>query len=288
MNRREVLSMLTSAISLGASARALTSLIDDRSTTTPLMPVLFVGHGNPMNAITTNAFAKEWERIGRDLHPRAILCVSAHWETRGTMVTAMENPKTIHDFGGFPDELFRVQYPAPGNPELAAQISRLTHKTIMHDHEWGLDHGAWSVLKRMFPAANIPVLQLSLDVTKSPMQHIELARELHELRRRGVVIVGSGNIVHNLGLMQWRGEALPWAQEFDARSRDLITSRDLNALANYTALGRAAQLAIPTPEHYLPMLYSLALVEHNEEIVFFNDSIDLGSVSMRSFITRNA
>jgi len=252
------------------------------------MPVLFVGHGNPMNAITSNTFATEWERIGRDLKPRAILCISAHWETKGTLVTAMERPKTIHDFGGFSDELFRVQYPAQGDPGLASTISKITHETILHDHEWGLDHGAWSVLKRMFPLANIPVVQLSLDVTKSPLQHIELARQLSVLRRQGVVIVGSGNIVHNLGLVQWRGGAHAWALEFDARSKDLITSRDLSALANYQALGRHAQLSIPTPEHYLPMLYSLALVEKTDAIAFFNESIDLGSVSMRSFMTTSA
>lgn len=280
--------MIASAATLGASARALTSLIGDEPTPTPLMPVLFVGHGNPMNAITSNAFAAEWERIGRDLMPRAILCISAHWETKGTLVTAMERPKTIHDFGGFPDELFRVQYPALGDPDLASTISRITHETIVHDHEWGLDHGAWSVLKCMFPLANIPVVQLSLDVTKSPLQHIELARQLSALRRQGVVIVGSGNIVHNLGLVQWRGGAHAWAVEFDARSKDLITSRDLSALANYQALGRHAQLSIPTPEHYLPMLYSLALVENTDEIAFFNESIDLGSVSMRSFMTTSA
>lgn len=248
--------------------------------------MLFVGHGNPMNAITTNTFADEWERIGKELQPRAILCVSAHWETPGSRVTAMQRPNTIHDFGGFPDELFRVQYPSPGSPDLAQDIARLTHETILLDHEWGLDHGAWSVLARMFPAADIPVLQLSLDVTKSPLQHIELARQLASLRRQGVVIVASGNIVHNLGLVQWRGGALSWALEFDALSKSLIASRDLKALANYTALGREAQLAIPTPEHYLPMLYALALVDDTEDIAFFNENIDLGSVSMRSFITR--
>lgn len=288
MNRREMLTMLTSTVTLGASARALSALVGNEPTPTPLMPVLFVGHGNPMNAITSNAFAAEWERIGRQVQPRAILCISAHWETKGSFVTAMERPKTIHDFGGFPDELFRVQYPAPGDPILATTIAQMTHDTIMRDHEWGLDHGAWSVLKRMFPLGNVPVVQLSLDVTKSPMQHIELARQLAPLRRQGVVIVGSGNIVHNLGLVQWRGGTHVWAEEFDIRSKELITARDLSALASYDALGRAAQLSIPTPEHYLPMLYSLALADDAEEIVFFNESIDLGSVSMRSFTTRMA
>lgn len=250
------------------------------------MPVMFVGHGNPMNAITDSTFARQWEKIGKGLAPTAILCISAHWETRGTLVTAMQEPRTIHDFGGFPDELFRVQYSAPGNPELAADLSESTHRSILLDHEWGLDHGAWSVLRRMFPKAVIPVLQLSLDVGKSPAQHIAVARELSTLRDRGVLIIGSGNIVHNLARVQWRsGKPLEWAEEFDALSKKLITARDLSALASYQSLGTAASLSIPTPEHYLPMLYTLALVGNNEDLVFFNEQIDLGSVSMRSFMT---
>jgi 4,5-DOPA dioxygenase extradiol len=285
MNRRGILAMIGSAIALGSVRNLADVLPDATEQTSEKMPVLFVGHGNPMNAITDNAFAKQWERIGRSLTPRAILCVSAHWETSGSLITAMPKPKTIHDFGGFPDELFRVQYPAPGSPELASDIATATHQRIVQDHEWGLDHGAWSVLKRMFPKANIPVLQLSLDVRKSPVQHIELARELAYLRSKGVVIIGSGNIVHNLGKIQWRGGTLEWAVEFDELSKELITTRDLASLANYSALGKEAQLAIPTPEHYLPMLYALSLIESDEEIEFFNETIDLGSVSMRSFMT---
>jgi 4,5-DOPA dioxygenase extradiol len=285
MNRRGILAMIGSAIALGSVRNLADVLPDATEQTSERMPVLFVGHGNPMNAITDNAFAKQWERIGRSLTPRAILCVSAHWETSGSLITAMPKPKTIHDFGGFPDELFRVQYPAPGSPELASDIATATHQRIVQDHEWGLDHGAWSVLKRMFPKANIPVLQLSLDVRKSPLQHIELARELAYLRSKGVVIIGSGNIVHNLGKIQWRGGTLEWAVEFDELSKELITTRDLASLANYSALGKEAQLAIPTPEHYLPMLYALSLIESDEEIEFFNETIDLGSVSMRSFMT---
>ncbi|MFN4908825.1 MAG: 4,5-DOPA dioxygenase extradiol [Bacteroidota bacterium] len=287
MNRRHLLAMLSSSFALGA-AQPLSALSGVFGAATPRTPVLFVGHGNPMNAITDNAFASEWERIGQRMRPRAILCISAHWETRGTHVTSMAKPRTIHDFGGFPDELFRMQYPALGSPELAENIVRTTYEAITHDHEWGLDHGAWSVLARMFPAADIPVLQLSLDVTKSPLQHIELARQLAFLRTQGVVIVGSGNIVHNLGMVQWRGGSLDWANEFDAMSKKLIERRDLNALANYTALGSAAQLSIPTAEHYLPMLYALALVDKNEDLTFFNETIDLGSVSMRSFMTNPA
>lgn len=285
MRRRDLLAMITTTLAVG-SARGLADVLTDIPEQTPeKMPVLFVGHGNPMNAITDNAFAKQWERIGRNLSPRAILCVSAHWETSGSLITAMPQPKTIHDFGGFPDELFRVQYPAPGSPELAGDVVTATHQRIIEDHEWGLDHGAWSVLKRMFPKADVPVLQLSLDVRKSPLQHIELAGELSYLRSKGVVIIGSGNIVHNLGMIQWRGGTLDWAVEFDELSKELITTRDLASLANYTALGKEALLSIPTPEHYLPMLYALSLIEADEEIEFFNETIDLGSVSMRSFMT---
>lgn len=285
MNRRDILAMVGSTVALSSVSTIADVLPDTADMMSDKMPVLFVGHGNPMNAITDNAFAKQWERIGRGLAPRAILCISAHWETSGSLITAMPQPKTIHDFGGFPDELFRVQYPAPGSPELAGDVVTATHQRIVQDHEWGLDHGAWSVLKRMFPKSNIPVLQLSLDVRKSPLQHIELARELSYLRSKGVVIIGSGNIVHNLGKIQWRGGTLDWAVEFDELSKELITTRDLASLANYTALGKEALLSIPTPEHYLPMLYALSLIEADEEIEFFNETIDLGSVSMRSFMT---
>lgn len=278
--------MIGSTAALGGAMRTLAGVIPDTpEKISDKMPVLFVGHGNPMNAITDNSFAKQWERIGRSLTPRAILCISAHWETSGSFVTAMPKPETIHDFGGFPEELFAVQYPAPGSPELANDVAIATHQRIVQDHEWGLDHGAWSVLKRMFPKANVPVMQLSLDVRKSPLQHIELARELSYLRSKGVVIIGSGNIVHNLGMIQWRGGSLDWAIEFDELSKELIATRDLASLANYSALGKEAQLSIPTPEHYLPMLYALSIVDADEEIEFFNETIDLGSVSMRSFMT---
>lgn len=285
MNRRQLLHTLGTAMTLASvtDARAFVNALGD--TPTERMPVIFVGHGNPMNAIENTPFAKKWEAIGKGLTPRAILCISAHWETRGSQITAMERPKTIHDFGGFPDELFRVQYPAPGDPALASSIAQATHNAIVTDHEWGLDHGAWSVLRRMFPKANIPVLQLSLDIGKSPQQHIDLARELAYLRTRGVVIIGSGNIVHNLGRIMWKGGTHDWANEFDAISKRLIEKRDLASLAHYRALGTAAQLSIPTAEHYLPMLYALALVQSNEQLTFFNESIDLGSVSMRSFVT---
>lgn len=252
---------------------------------TPRMPVMFVGHGNPMNAITDNTFARVWEKFGRELPmPKVILCVSAHWQTRGTRVTAMEHPKTIHDFGGFPDELFAVQYPAPGSPAFADEIAKLTKKTIELDHEWGLDHGTWSVLVRMYPAATIPVLQLSLDVNLTPQQHSDLAKDLALLRTKGVLVIGSGNIVHNLRRMKMEGAPFDWAVEFDATSKRLIESRDIASLANYRSLGTAAQMSIPTDEHYLPMIYALTMAEKNESLTFFNEQIDLGSVSMRSFV----
>lgn len=253
----------------------------------PVMPVLFVGHGNPMNAIEDNEFSRTWRKVGSNLPvPRAILCVSAHWETAGTYVTAMERPRTIHDFGGFPDELFAVQYPAPGSPAIAEETRQtLTGHTILLDHEWGLDHGAWSVLVRMFPGANVPVLQLSLDVGMRPDQHASLATMLGTLRDKGVLILGSGNIVHNLRRARWGdGKPYDWAIEFDETSKKLIEKNDLTALANYPSLGTAAQLSIPTNEHYLPMLYALALRRKADKLTFFNESLDLGSISMRSFM----
>jgi len=246
---------------------------------------MFVGHGSPINAITDNPFATEWLRLGKELpKPSAIVCVSAHWRTSGAKVTAMERPETIHDFGGFPQELFNMQYPAVGSPSEAHEIAELTHKLITFDHEWGLDHGTWSVLCRMYPEADIPVVQISLDVNRTPEQHVALARELSELRNRGVLVMGSGNIVHNLKLLGAEGTAFDWATEFDGLSADLIQKRDLRSLANYKDLGVAAMLSVPTDEHYLPMLYALALADPEDDITFFNSQIVLGSASMRSFI----
>lgn len=248
------------------------------------MPVVFVGHGNPMNALEDNEFSRAWAEIGQKLpHPAAILCVSAHWETRGTHVTAMDHPKTIHDFGGFPPELFAAQYPAPGSPQLA----RLTAETVKRvpvglDQTWGLDHGTWSVLARMFPAADIPVVQLSLDHFQPPEFHYALGRELAALRRKGVLIIGSGNMVHNLRRVVWQEQAFDWAVEFDEKVKSLILAGDHNALVHYENLGAAAQLAIPTNEHYLPMLYTLALQDPQDNLQFFADRVTMGSMSMRS------
>jgi 4,5-DOPA dioxygenase extradiol len=248
------------------------------------MPVLFIGHGNPMNAIDDNEFSRGWEAAGKLLTvPKAILCVSAHWLTRGTRVSAVTNPETIHDFGGFPQALFDVQYNAPGSPEFALATQQLITKTKVDlDNEWGLDHGCWSVLNKMFPAANIPVFQLSIDYYQSPQYHYELASELKALRKRGVLIIGSGNIVHNLRLFTMQDTAFDWAIEFDTKIKELLEKGDHQGVINYKSLGKAAELAVPTNDHYLPLLYSIALQEKNENLSFFNDKTTAGSISMRS------
>ncbi len=249
------------------------------------MPVMFVGHGNPMNAVTDNAFSREWAKIGKELTvPRAIICMSAHWLTKGSFITAMPNPITIHDFFGFPDAMYDVKYPAPGDPPLASEVCQIV-KGIEEDHEWGLDHGAWSFLVKMFPHADIPVLQLSVDYSKSPEQQYGLTRELTSLREKGVLFIGSGNIVHNLRAASF-DNATPydWALEFDAMSKKLIETGDHQALVHYKKLGRAADMSIPTDEHYRPMLTTLALSDPNERVRFFNEAIDAASISMRSFI----
>lgn len=255
--------------------------------TSKRMPVLFVGHGNPMNAITDNIFSREWRRIGSTLPtPRAILCVSAHWETQGTQVTAMERPRTIHDFGGFPPSLFEVQYPAPGSPAVAQQTAAAVHSaTIGLDNSWGLDHGCWSVLMHLFPKADVPVLQLSLDRSRPARWHYDFGKELAALRRRGVLIVGSGNIVHNLRMVDWEhpDSGFDWALHADALVKNRIVDGDHAALVRYESLGQEMRLAVPTPEHYLPMLYTLALKETGEEVLFFNERAEMGSLTMTSF-----
>lgn len=249
-------------------------------------PVLFIGHGSPMNGIEDNEFSETWEKLGKGLTPpKAVICVSAHWFTKGTHVTAMENPKTIHDFYGFPKALFDVEYPAPGNPALAKETASLIHTaSVGLDHEWGLDHGTWSVVKRMFPDAKIPVLQLSIDYTKGPAYHYALAKELASLRKKGVLIIGSGNMVHNLRIMNWQlpEAGYDWAEEMNTKFKDLIANGNHTPLLNYESLGQAAKLSIPTPEHYLPLIYTLGLKEDKEEVSFFNDKTVMGSISMTS------
>jgi len=250
------------------------------------MPVLFLGHGSPMNAIQETEFSKGWRTIGQSLpRPNAIICVSAHWETKGTFVTAMEKPKTIHDFGGFPQALFDVQYPAPGSPSLAQETKKTITKTeVGLDQQWGLDHGCWSVVKHLYPKADIPVLQLSIDYTKGPQYHFELAKELYALRKKGILIIGSGNIVHNLGIIDWQNQdqGFDWAIEANSKMKSYITNGDFAPLINYSAQGKAFQLSIPTPEHYLPLLYALGLKEEKDTITLFNDKTIMGSIAMTS------
>lgn len=256
-------------------------------TDTDLMPTLFVGHGSPMNAIEETSFVAAWRETAAQMpRPKAILCISAHWETEGSFVTSMVHPKTIHDFYGFPDELYRVQYPAPGSPELAERVKELVSSTAVRldeGYSWGLDHGAWSVLRRMYHEADIPVVQLSLDRTQHPRFHYDLATELLPLRRERVLVVGSGNMVHNLRLLDWdAGSPYPWAAEFDRLATELILAGEHDRLVAYPALGEAARLSIPTNEHYLPLLYALALQQQGEKVAFFAEGLVYGSISMRS------
>jgi len=257
------------------------------NTDSPLMPAIFVGHGNPLNAIEETAFVAAWrETAARMPRPKAILCISAHWETEGSFVTSMAHPKTIHDFYGFPDELYRVQYPAPGSPELAGRVQELVGSTAVRlddGYSWGLDHGAWSVLRRMYPEADIPVVQLSLDRSQHPRFHYDLAAELVPLRQEGVLVVGSGNLVHNLRLLDWGADSpYSWAAEFDRLAAKLILAGEHDRLVAYPAMGEAARLAIPTNEHYLPLLYTLALQQPGEDVSFFAEGVVYGSISMRS------
>jgi len=255
----------------------------------PRMPVLFLGHGSPMNAIEENEFVNGFRKVGAEIaKPSAILCISAHWETRGTFVTAMEKPATIHDFGGFPKELFDVQYPAPGSPQLAKQTKELVTKTnIGLDDQWGLDHGAWSVIKHLYPAADVPVIQLSLDRYQAPQYHYELAKELATLRKKGVLIIGSGNMVHNLGMVAWDklgkpGFGYDWAIQASDKMKQYIQEDNHQALVDYSKQGKEFNLSIPTPEHFLPLLYILALKEKGEQVTLFNDQPLGGSLTMTS------
>lgn len=257
---------------------------------TTQMPVLFIGHGSPMNAIEENDFVSSWRNLGTTLpRPNAILVISAHWETSGTQVTAMVRPRTIHDFGGFPKALFEVQYPAPGSPELAREVKSIVKTTdILLDEKWGLDHGAWSIVNRMFPNADIPVIQLSLDYYQTPRYHYDLAKELASLRHKGVLIIGSGNMVHNLRMVAWDklnddAYGYDWALEANEMMKQFIQSGDHQQMINFRAQGRAFDLAIPTPEHFLPSLYALALKEDNEKVTLFNDKAVAGSLTMTSF-----
>ena len=256
---------------------------------TDLMPVLFLGHGSPMNAIEENEFVTGFKKLASSLSkPRAILCISAHWETRGTWVTAMQQPRTIHDFGGFPQALFDVQYPAPGSPDLAEETRQLiTHTPIGLDAQWGLDHGAWSVIKHLYPKANVPVIQLSIDHFQSAEYHYDLGKKLSALRRKGILIIGSGNMVHNLGKIAWDklntdNFGYDWALEASDKMKKLILEGNHLPLIQFRNQGQAFDLSIPTPEHFLPLLYTLGLQEKGESVSLFNDKAVAGSLTMTS------
>jgi 4,5-DOPA dioxygenase extradiol len=256
---------------------------------TEKMPVLFLGHGSPMNAIEENQFVTGFRDLAKTLpKPNAILCVSAHWFTNGTKVTAMEMPRTIHDFGGFPEELFAVQYPAKGSPELATVTQELLLPTEVElDQHWGLDHGAWSVIKHLYPDTDIPVIQMSIDYTKSGQYHFELAQKLSALRTKGILIVGSGNIIHNLRMVDFRNintdnYGYDWAVEARSDINDYLLDGNFQPLIDFEKQSKAFQLSIPTPEHYLPLIYSLGLKGKSEELSLFNDKLVAGSLSMTS------
>ncbi|WP_100076646.1 4,5-DOPA dioxygenase extradiol [Chryseobacterium camelliae] len=257
--------------------------------TTQRMPVLFLGHGSPMNAIEENQFVQGFRKAASEIpKPNAILCISAHWYTAGTKVTAMDLPQTIHDFGGFPQALFDVQYPAPGNPGLAKETADLLVPVVVEeDHQWGLDHGAWSVIRHMYPDADIPVIQMSIDYTKPPQYHFDLAKRLEKLREKGILIIGSGNIIHNLRLIDWRnintvGAGWDWAIEAREKTNQWLLEGNFNAIINYHQQGTSLQYAVPSPDHYLPLLYSLGLKQSSENLSLFNDELIGGSLSMTS------
>lgn len=286
MHRKRFLQYLSASFAM-MTLGSLKKFSDELPSQGKPMPVLFVGHGSPMNGIEDNAFSQTWQSLGREIpRPEAVLVVSAHWLTRGTFVTAMEKPRTIHDFGGFPKELFDVQYPAPGSPAIAETTRTTIQKTAVGlDHEWGLDHGTWTVVRHMFPDADIPVLQLSIDYHQSPQWHYELGRELAALRRKGVLIIGSGNMVHNLRMVAWDqlgtdGYGYDWALELNETFKAHISTGKHQSLIQYESLGQAAKLAIPTPDHYYPLLYTLGLQEPKEDVQFFNDKAVGGSLTM--------
>lgn len=291
LSRREFLGLMAMTPVLGATMKPETLFTAaDGKGGGERLPVLFLGHGSPMNGIEDNAFSREWRALGRALpKPKALLMVSAHWLTEGTSVTAMERPRTIHDFGGFPEELYRVQYPAPGSPALAAAVrDAIPDPRVGLDQAWGLDHGTWTVIRHIYPDADVPVLQLSIDYAKPPRWHYELGRKLAGLRRRGFLIAGSGNVVHNLRMiafdkMDQDGYGYDWAHEMNAAFKKRILDGDHAGLIAYEKLGPAAKLAVPTPDHYYPMLYALGALEKGETPVLFNDKAVGGSLTMTSF-----
>jgi 4,5-DOPA dioxygenase extradiol len=287
MSRNEFIQSLTftSILMTTTKLSALAGIVD-ALTPSSRMPVLFVGHGNPMNAIEENEYVTGWRNMVSGFEkPKAILCLSAHWETKGNYITAMEKPKTIHDFGGFPQALFDVQYPAPGNPKLAAETQELIRSAeVQSDFFWGLDHGCWSVIKQMYPKADIPVIQLSIDYSKPLRFHFDLAKELSSLRSKGVLIIGSGNMVHNLRRIDWQNEhsGYDWAIEANEGFKSMITNEKYDQLFDVQNVSEAFKLSVPSLEHYIPLLFSLGLKEKSDPLIFFNDALQMGSLSMTS------
>ena len=283
----KILGVSTLAVSMGSLSHL--QQLSDALPSSERMPVLFLGHGSPMNAIEENEFVKGFRNVATKLpKPKAILCISAHWFTRGTKVTAMEMPRTIHDFGGFPQALFDVQYPAKGSPTLAKETADILKPLEVElDEKWGLDHGAWTVIKHLYPNADVPVIQMSIDYTKSPTYHFELAAKLNELRDKGIMIIGSGNIVHNLGLADFANlnkdnYGFDWAIEVRSKVNNWLGDGNFKSIVEYDKQGKAFQLAIPTPEHYLPLIYTLGLKGKKDDLSMFNDKMLAGSLSMTS------
>jgi 4,5-DOPA dioxygenase extradiol len=289
MNRKHFLQLMSS-IPMISTLSSFQRFIDELVEQDELMPVLFVGHGSPMNAIEDNEFSQRWQQMAKEIPtPKAVLVVSAHWLTQGTRITAMDFPKTIHDFGGFPQSLFDVQYKAPGNGLLAQETATLlsSKAEIALDHDWGLDHGAWSVVKQMYPKADIPVLQLSIDYYKGAAYMYDLAKALIPLRKKGILILASGNMVHNLGMLNLQhgftnAFGYDWTHEINSIMKEKISNGDHQALVNYNTLHKDIKYAIPTPDHYFPLIYALALQQKNDKIAFFNDKAVAGSLTMTS------
>ncbi len=289
MQRKQFLKLITGGIAGMTSLTAFNRFTNELKEQGQLMPVLFIGHGSPMNGIEDNEFSRRWTKMAGEIPvPAAVLVVSAHWLSNGTKITAMDIPRTIYDFGGFPQALFDVQYPAPGDPALARETASLVQTTqVAMDHDWGLDHGTWTVVRHMYPDAKIPVLQLSIDYTKSAQYHYNLATELYALRKKGVLIIGSGNMVHNLGMVAWdklneTSYGYDWALQMNDQFKQLIASGDNASLIHYEKLGSAGKLAIPTPDHYFPLIYTLGLKGKKDNTSFFNDKAVGGSLTMTS------
>ena len=289
MERKTFIKTILTGATIMTSLSAFNKFTSDLKEQEHLMPVLFIGHGSPMNGIEDNEFSNRWTQMAKEIPtPAAVLVISAHWFSNGTRITAMDFPETIHDFGGFPQALFDVQYPAPGNPALAMETASLIQSAHVElDHDWGLDHGTWTIVRHMYPDANIPVLQLSIDYSKGPQYHYDLGKELYDLRKKGVLIIGSGNMVHNLRMVAWDkmdtdNFGYDWAVQMNDTFKNFISDGNHKPLINYEGFGTAGKLAIPTPEHYLPLLYTLSLQNDKEKAEFFNDKAVAGSLTMTS------